>query len=327
MHARVGRADLLGPLASMAPMHCLRRRVIFSASVWCLTSLIASCWSAPQLQDNVLAALEAGNLSLVETGMFGEIRSLSLSSPVFKTRKLSDHGYLMGVSSAGDRLLMNVESHKSLDRPEMPDEVDITDLKGKILVKIGPPIRGMLAFGAELSPDGRSVAFGGHFARLNARGTYGLHLLTASGNIRTLVATTEAQTPLAVGWSHDSKTIAYDLNGQLLMYHLETNTVTALTEGSRPAWSPDGLWIAYRTPTGTAALIRPDGTGQRAILQGIQLGWGVRWAPDSRHLLFTDAAAGSIRVLDVQTGRTATILEPADGQYTEATLRWVRGTL
>ncbi len=246
-------ADLVGSLGSMSRVQFPQHSIALGATMIGALSLIVSCWSAPPLLDKVLTTLEANNLSLVETGTFGGIRSLSLSNPLFKTRKLNDHSYLMGVSSLGDRLLMNVHSNRTSNQPEMADEVDITGLDGTILTRIEPSIRGMLSFCAELSPDGQAIAFGGHFARLNARGVYGLHLLTISGEIRTLVATTEAQTPLAIGWSPNSRTIVYELSDQVLMYHLESNTSTVLTEGSKPTWSPNGSWIGYRTPSGGAS--------------------------------------------------------------------------
>ena len=288
--------------------------------------LTSSCWSAPPLEDKIIAAaLETERLSLLEVGTFGEMRTFGFSDLLFKTRKLPGRSYVMGVSSAGDRLLINVESHRNSYQPQMPDEVDITDLDRTIFTKIQPSIRGMLSFHAELSPNGQSIAFAGDFAPFNARGVYGLHLLGVSGEIRTLVATTEARTPSSVGWSRDGRTIVYDLEDRVLLYHLDTGSSSPLADGSRPAWSPDGLWIAYRRPDGTAALIRPDGTDSKHILDNVQLGWGLQWTPDSRYLLYTDATAGGIRVVDTKTRRTATIFRPLDGNYTESRLRWVRG--
>jgi Tol biopolymer transport system component len=290
-----------------------------------MLTLITSCWSAPPFRNELLVALERDHLSLLEFGTFGEVRTLGLSDLFFKTQKLADaSSVIMGASSAGDRLLMNVASHRTSYTPEIPDEVDITRIDGAIITKIRLPIRGMISFCAELSPDGQSIAFGGQFARIDARGVYGLHLVAVSGAIRTLLATTEAQTPLSIGWSKDGRMIVYDQDGRVLLYHLDTDSVTSLTEGSRPTWSPDGQWIAYRRPDGRAGLIRPDGRDSKPVLDGVQLGWGLRWTPDSRYLMYSDAIAGGIRVADTETGTTATMFRPMDSHYTEARLRWVR---
>ncbi len=301
--------------------------IVLGAAAFVSLALGVSCWGQPLFRDKLLVAMEAKHLSLVEIGIFGQIRAIGLLDPVFKPRKLADQSYLMGVSASGERLLIGVQSHDGGYEPKMNDEVDVTNLNGATLAKIHPFIRGMLSFCAELSPDGQSVAFGGQFARFNARSIFGLHLLEISGNMRTLVKTTEAQTPLSIGWSRDGRTIVYDLDGKVLLYHLDTDSVSFLTDGSRPTWSADGIWIAYRRPDGTAGLIRPDGTGSKSILDNVRLGWGLRWTPDGRYLLYTDAVADAIRVSDTESGEVATILKSIDGQYTEARLRWVRDVL
>jgi hypothetical protein len=325
-HARLAGTDQSSGFHSpMAPISHQWRAMTLGAAVFVSLALAASCWSQPPLRDRLLIAMETEQLSLIEIGMFGKMRTLSFTNPIFKTLKLSDRSYVMGVSSTGDRLLIGAQSHTNGYQPEMNDEVDITHADGAILAKIQPQIRGMLSFCAELSPDGRSIAFGGQFARFDARGVYGLHLLTLSGKIRTLVETTEARTPLSVGWSKDNRLIVYDLEGQVLLYNLATDRAAALTKGSRPTWSPDGLWIAYRRPEGSAGLIRPDGTDSKLILANVRLGWGLRWSPDSRYLLYTDATAGGIRALEIESGATTMIFRPTDPQYTETRLRWVRG--
>jgi hypothetical protein len=258
---------------SIPAMNMLAATVILA-----ILALTASCWSQPPMRDELLATLQAKHLSLVEIGMFGKMQMLGLTDPVFKTRKLGDHSYVMGVSANGDRLLMAGKSDKNTLRPEINDEVDITLLNGETLVRVQPAIRGMLAISAELSPDGQSIAFGGNYASLTARAVFGLHLLTLSGEIRTLVQTDEPETPLSIGWSRDGQTIVYDRAGQVLLYHLKTNTTTVLAQGSRPAWSPDGLWIAYRRPDGSNITVE-----QCSIRMGAALDPGQSLPPVYRH--------------------------------------------
>jgi dipeptidyl aminopeptidase/acylaminoacyl peptidase len=280
----------------------------------------------------LLASLYAKHLSLVEIGMFGRMATFGPFQPFLKTHKLPDDALVFGVSPAGDRLLILVDSHRpsrGLDIPKIYDEIDITTLDRKVETRIFPAIHSMLPLAAELSPDGQAVAFTGQFAARDlSRADYGLHLVKVSGETRTLVVTTEPKTPLSIGWSKDGRAIVYDLNGRIRLYHLDTATTSTLVNGSRPVWSQDGKWIAYRRADGGASLIHPDGSGQRNILEHAQSGWGVRWSPDSCCLLYSGFG---VRVLEVATGRTATIFTPlyspvAPG-YTEAGLRWVRGTV
>jgi hypothetical protein len=280
----------------------------------------------------LLASLYAKHLSLVEIGMFGRVGIVGPFQPFLISHKLPNDALVFGVSPAGDRLLLLVDSHRPSRGPDIPkiyDEIDITTLDRKVETRIFPVIHSMLPFAAELSPDGRAVAFTGQFASRDlSRADYGLHLVKFSGETRTLVMTTEVQTPLSIGWSKDGRTIAYDLDGRICLYHLDTDSTATLINGSRPAWSQDGKWIAYRRADGGASLIHPDGSGQRNILEQVELGWGMRWSPDSRYLLYSRFG---IRVLELATGRTATIFMPfyslIEPGYTEAGLRWVRGTV
>ncbi|HTR39353.1 MAG TPA: hypothetical protein VMH80_25940 [Bryobacteraceae bacterium] len=298
---------------------------ITSAVLVGIAVLTVSCKGAFLIAD-----LRVENLSFVEIGMFGMMRTLDPFGPFFDTHKLRDDDCLIGVSSAGDRLLMLAQSRRTPETPYLPpryDEVDITTLEGKAETRILARVYRMLAFSAELSPDGQMVAFRGHFATPDkSRADYGLHLLKASGEVSTLVATTEAGTPNSIGWSKDGRTIVYDHDGHVLLYNLGSGDSTLLTEGTEPVWSRDGVWIAYRRPDGGAALVHPDGSGRKRILEGVTLGRGLRWSPDSRYLLYTDFTAGwTIHVLEITTGRTARlIVQPTPG-YTEAGLRWVRG--
>jgi TolB protein len=60
-----------------------------------------------------------------------------------------------------------------------------------------------------------------------------------------------------------------------------------LTDGLDPAWSPDGTKIAFtrwRNPWG-AYLIRPDGTGEQRIFDGVRLK-EITWSPDGSKVAF-----------------------------------------
>ncbi len=302
----------------------MRRILVLGVVVGVAAVSIRSC-GAPLLAD-----LRAKQLSFVEIGMFGRMGTVGPFLPFLKTRKIPDDALVFGVSSAGDRLLILKDSHRNSRAPNIPslyDEIDITTLDGKVETRVFPVIHSMLPFAAEMSPNGQTVAFSGQFSARDLSHTdYGLHLVKPSGETRTLVVTTEGQTPLSIGWSKDGRTIVYDLGGRILLYQLDTDTSAALIEGIRPVWSPDGQWIAYRRADGGAALVHPDGSSQRNILDHEQLGWGLRWSPDSRYLLYSGF---SIRVLEVATGRTATVytplFSPFEPSYNESRLRWVRG--
>jgi dipeptidyl aminopeptidase/acylaminoacyl peptidase len=260
---------------------------------------------------------------LVEIGAYGQFSVLEFISPVLVARKLASNSGLIGVSRGGDLFLVS-RKPTSGRHPFMDDEVDITNLSGAVITSIRPAIRGMLAYFAELSPDGGAVAFVGNFARNSGRAAYGLHLLQVDGQIRTLVATSESESPESIAWSADGKEIVYDTGGHVFLYGIAAGTAAMLAAGTSPTWSPDGAWISYRLPSGAAGLISPDGSRSEELLGGARLVRGVRWSPDGLYVLYTDERTGEIRVHGLKNGRTTTVLIPTDG-YDESRLRWVRG--
>jgi len=85
----------------------------------------------------------------------------------------------------------------------------------------------------------------------------------------------------------------------------------------RPAWSPDGRTIAYErhdlTMSGEGAVGRiwlyDVGTGGNTpLFQDTQQGgFDIVWSPDSRSLAFFDPDRAAIRVVEIKTGRVASL--------------------
>ena len=193
--------------------------------------------------------------------------------------------------------------------------------------RVRPNVRGMTAIDAQLSPEGTMIAFVGSVYRAEQkRATFGVHILTLSGETSTIVTTQEATLPQSISWSSDGRRLVYDSDNQILVCRIDAARSTFLASGNNPTWSPGGSWIAYRRLDGTAALVRPDDGSSRRILDNVQLGRGMQWSPDGRYLLFTDFSNGGIRLLNIETGQTALVVWPSD-HSTEARLRWVHGFL
>jgi Tol biopolymer transport system component len=272
------------------------------------------------LQTDLLQALQARDLALVEVASFRDMRVLQFNSSWFETRKAPAYPLLLGVSREGDQLIFSAQTGYAGNNDYRNY---ITTLNGQTIAVFRPMVHGMAEFAAELSPDRRVIAFLGSVANAPGVGAaFGLHLLDESGSVRTLVETIEAETPSSIGWSTDGHTIVYDSSNRIFLYHMKTNTSSFFADGSYPTWSPDGLWIAYQRPGGAAALVSPDRVHSKKILDNVRIAAGLRWSPDSSYLLFTDVRG--IKVLDIARGTTATVYVPID-QYTESRLRWVRG--
>jgi tricorn protease len=100
-------------------------------------------------------------------------------------------------------------------------------------------------------------------------------------------------------------------------------TATADVRERMPAWSPDGLTLAYLSDeSGEYEIyLRPaDGSGQpRRLTEGLG-GWiySLRWSPDGKHLLVGNAAL-SLLLVDTDRGRIKTIDQGITGPVTDGT--------
>ncbi|HEX2241440.1 MAG TPA: hypothetical protein VHJ82_09905 [Actinomycetota bacterium] len=113
-----------------------------------------------------------------------------------------------------------------------------------------------------------------------------------------LVFASALNAPLALPYPAHTVTNDYDL----YVMNADGREVQRLTEStdwdSYPAWSPSGDWIAYMRD-GSIALISPDGSKTRLLVNQLELGQGLydpEWSPDGRKLLFATAAPDTFEI-------------------------------
>jgi len=118
------------------------------------------------------------------------------------------------------------------------------------------------------------------------------------------------------GWSPDGTKIVFQYSG-LQVADLATGGIVRLplTGKSKdlpneylvkPAWSPDGRWIAFINESGTRGdiyLVRPDGTDMRRLTDtdDVSRDGDLVWSPDGKQLAYSAYRTGNIEiyVLDV----------------------------
>jgi Tol biopolymer transport system component len=103
-------------------------------------------------------------------------------------------------------------------------------------------------------------------------------------------------------------------SSSITVWDLDTNTERDIGDGSCPAWSPDGEWIAYLNSSrdehhSTLGMVHPDGSGDKILItlpRGSSFVETPVWSPDSRTLLLNQLRDGEkwtmdIRLLDLET--------------------------
>jgi serine/threonine-protein kinase len=156
------------------------------------------------------------------------------------------------------------------------------------------------------SSDGRRIAFSS-----NADGAFSLYLVDADGEMPPERLTEPSQIwRFPYSWSPDGRFIAYQEQNSKTVW----NTFILPLEGDRkpwlwdkegaavtvPAFSPDGRWLAYRSSESgrPEVYVRPfPGPGRKARISGQEGGFGPRWSPDGREILYLPESLADNRIL------------------------------
>lgn len=161
--------------------------------------------------------------------------------------------------------------------------------------------------GPSWSPDGTRIAFA-HGGREQGAETGDADIYVMRSDGTGLVPLTDDPVIQSEPtWSPDGSRIAFegydmasggDPPSAVRLYVMNADGTGIVELGPEnvqgPAWSPDGSEIAYADyETGSLKAIRPDGSGQRWILDvarlvgGVHLVYDVSWSPDGTKLAFT----------------------------------------
>jgi len=175
----------------------------------------------------------------------------------------------------------------------------------------------------DVSPDGKKIAavVRGDIFILSEKGGYA----------RNITETPERESNVI--WDKDSKNIIYvsDRGANPDLYRrsaLGTSDVKKLTNTEAdilsPARSPDGNWIAYCRGPNEIRLIKPDGKGDKLLVNGNfggRFGDGAIWSPDSRYLAVVEVVNGQrdIFAIDIKDGKRIALTNTA---YDETNPVW-----
>ncbi|MFC1500725.1 hypothetical protein ACFL6T_06905, partial [Candidatus Zixiibacteriota bacterium] len=174
----------------------------------------------------------------------------------------------------------------------------------------------------QVSPDGKKIAavVRGEIFVLSTEGDYARNITNTPWRERD------------IAWDAESRRIIHvsdpEANPDLFIVSaLGDSAPERLTRTSEdvlsPLLSPDGAWIAYYRGHRQIRLIRPDGSGDRLLVEddfGGRFGDGFSWSPDSRYLAVVRSGSNTdIYAVSVETGEKMALTNTA---YDEGSPTW-----
>jgi len=159
------------------------------------------------------------------------------------------------------------------------DKVVVIDTHGTVVWQAP----GVWSWCVALSSDVQKAAFQGDaglFYALRQSAEASVKLWPAEA------ARTPEERGCSLAWSPDADRITYASGGKVLIYDFRSSKSTVFADGTYPTWSPDGNWIAFRRPDGTAVVRSPDTGMEKIVAGGDKILGSLRWSPDSGYLLY-----------------------------------------
>ena len=165
--------------------------------------------------------------------------------------------------------------------PTQHPAVLLCDRAGKVLQQI-TGVRNLKLVAA--SPNERWIAFIGEN---QVSGFVGLQLLPLpSTNAAPAIGIAPEHATLTddISWRADSQALAFSKNGMVQVFDLKTRATQILDEGTAPAYSPDGKWVAYLSSDSRLTLRELSNGRKTRPSQARASLSAALWSPDSNWL-------------------------------------------
>jgi dipeptidyl aminopeptidase/acylaminoacyl peptidase len=109
-----------------------------------------------------------------------------------------------------------------------------------------------------------------------------------------IVHAEEGSTTELGDWSPDSTRLVFSRDRRIYTVDVQTKDIRELGEGVHPTWSPDGREIAFARTPRVLAVVRPDGSGNRVLVDDAAAVDSIAWSPDSSQVAFAGRVIGIV---------------------------------
>jgi Tol biopolymer transport system component len=168
----------------------------------------------------------------------------------------------------------------------------------QVLLSLDAAVTVLDIYDAAHSPDGTLIAFSVRVSDGSAE-TEDVYVAPAEGGDMRRVTSLAAPHVEGATWSSDGQQLAFasDSDGDydIFVVSADGGTPRSLTDNTAedryPAWSPDGLWIAFasdNTQPGTLEVWRmnPEGTDLKQLTDNQNSSFAPAWSPDGESIAF-----------------------------------------
>jgi hypothetical protein len=137
---------------------------------------------------------------------------------------------------------------------------------------------------------------------------------------------------VAADWSPGCQQLVYERDAEIFSLDIATSVRTRLASGYEPAWSPDGKYIAFRSPLGTVTQMTTRGKVIPWALDTHAARGAVRWSPQGQYLSFVEerkhrvpffGVSYHLLVCRVSDGGCATVREFGAGSGHTGIFHWI----
>ena len=136
-------------------------------------------------------------------------------------------------------------------------------------------------------------------------------------------------------WSPDCRFLAYESEGDILIFDTKNHTSARTQHGHNPVWSPDGRTIMFRAPWGSVSFVNPQGAIVRSSLDNHMALGAIQCSPDGKYVSFTEELPGPhiplfgatrrLVVCRFQDGACMTVREFGPINAYEDVFHWILG--
>jgi hypothetical protein len=135
------------------------------------------------------------------------------------------------------------------------------------------------------SPNGHAVALLGFDRQVGSNVVLVVTESSQQEVARGVAPTEERSARPTMSWDDAGSQLLFESSGEIRILNVQTRASRVVARGLFPTWSPNGRWIAYRTPEGEAMLLNAHTGISHPMGIGSMLRSGlIHWSPDSEYV-------------------------------------------